>query len=78
MENDSQRTENTFRSSHIKDLGTINIEIHRQEVLGKSENTGSAADKTLGGASAFTEKQLKGKSVTHGIAYVWLFTCSSA
>ena len=70
MENDFQTTDNTSTYSHIKDLGTISIEFHRQKVLGGSNNRTWTAEKTIGGASMFTEKQLKGKSVTHGVAYV--------
>ena len=78
VENDSQRADNTSRSSHVKDLGTINVELHRRVVLGQSAPRIRKNDKDIGSASVLTEKELKGKSVTHGVAYVWLFACSSA
>lgn len=47
-------------------------------MLGKSTAQIWEFTKNLGGASVVTEKQLKGKSVTHGVAYGLLFSCSSA
>ena len=78
MENDSQRPNDTIESSQIKDLGTINIEFRRRKILGKSPAKSREFAENLGGTSVVTEKQLKGKSVTHGVAYGSLFSCSSA
>ena len=78
MENDSQRPDDTIRRGQIKDLGTIFIEFGRRNIVGKSSAKSKKLDKNLGGTSVLTEKQLKGKSVTHGVAYGSLFYCSSA
>ena len=78
MENGSRRPDDTTESSQIKDLGTINIEFRRRKILGRSPAKSREAAKNLGGASVVTEKQLKGKSVTHGVAYGSLLSCSSA
>ena len=78
MENDFQRPNDITTSAQIKDLGTIHIEVHRCNMVGKGRTESPEFDKNLGGASVVTEKQLKGKSVTHGVAYGSLFSCSSA
>lgn len=78
MENDSQRPDDTTKSGQIKDLGTIDVEFHRCNILGKSPAERWEFAKNLGRASVVTEKQLIGKSVTHGVAYGSLFSCSSA
>lgn len=78
MENESQRSDDTIKSAQIKDLGTINIEFHRIRIIGKGHADSGEFEKNLGGASAVTEKQLKGKSVTHGVAYGSPFSYSFA
>ncbi|KAK0514523.1 hypothetical protein JMJ35_003140 [Cladonia borealis] len=69
VENELQTPDDTSKYSHIKDLGTINIEFCRRMVLGKGAPRIWKYDKDIGGASALTEKQLKGKSLTHGVAF---------
>lgn len=78
MENDSQSPDDTIKSSQIKDLGTIKIEFRRRDIVGKGRAEDRKFDKDLRGAPVLTEKQLKGKSLTHGVAYGLLFPCSFA
>ena len=76
VQNDSQRPADTTKRGQIKDLGTIKIEFHRCKIVGESPIKSRELDKDLGGTSVLTEKQLKGKSVTHGVAYGSLFSSS--
>ena len=73
VETGPQRPDDTTERGHIKDLGTINIEFRRCNIVDKCPAKSWEFGKNLGGASVLTEKQLKGKSVTHGVAYVPLF-----
>ena len=73
MEHDPQRPDDTTERGHIKDLGIINIKFRRRNIVDKCSAKSWESDKSLSSASVLTEKQLKGKSVTHGVAYVSLF-----
>ena len=76
MENDPQGPADTTRRGQIKDLGTIKFSFHHRKIVGESPLESWEFDNDLGGTPVLTEKQLKGKSVTHGVVYGSLFSSS--
>ena len=73
MDNDSQRPDDTTKRGQVNDLGTVDVEFHHHKIIGKSSAKGWGLNKDLPGACVVSEKQLKGKNVTHGVAYASLF-----
>ena len=68
MENDIGGSKNTTKSDSLKNLGTICIEFRHLKSIRKFNLTRCEDDKKTAGLSVLTEKELKGKSLTHGVA----------
>ena len=68
MENDIGGSRNTTRSDSLKNMGTIYIEFRHLKSIRKFKLTRCEDDTKTAGLSVLTEKELKGKSLTHDVA----------